>query len=196
MSFGHAGTIVEGKEDTATEKIARLEAAGIRGRRADRRDPRRGQGEARGRRLMAEATEQGLHRRRGRRLDRERRRARGQARGSLPGRHLQGRRRRRRDRRGEPRRVRPLQALHRSGARRHRARQEALRRHRASAHFVGRGFEPEQHAREQRRRVSGVVALDHLGAKSVRPSTTLGAPTPTARRLRGLRLALGTSECQ
>jgi succinyl-CoA synthetase alpha subunit len=30
MSFGHAGTIVEGKEDTATEKIARLEASGIR----------------------------------------------------------------------------------------------------------------------------------------------------------------------
>ncbi len=29
MSFGHAGTIVEGKEDTATEKIARLEGAGI-----------------------------------------------------------------------------------------------------------------------------------------------------------------------
>jgi succinyl-CoA synthetase alpha subunit len=29
MSFGHAGTIVEGKEDTATEKIARLTAAGI-----------------------------------------------------------------------------------------------------------------------------------------------------------------------
>ncbi|HEV2790763.1 MAG TPA: CoA-binding protein [Solirubrobacterales bacterium] len=31
MSFGHAGTIVEGKEDTATEKITRREAAGIRG---------------------------------------------------------------------------------------------------------------------------------------------------------------------
>jgi succinyl-CoA synthetase alpha subunit len=30
MSFGHAGTIVEGVEDTATEKIARLEVAGIR----------------------------------------------------------------------------------------------------------------------------------------------------------------------
>ncbi|HEX5610385.1 MAG TPA: CoA-binding protein [Solirubrobacterales bacterium] len=30
MSFGHAGTIVEGAEDTATEKITRLEAAGIR----------------------------------------------------------------------------------------------------------------------------------------------------------------------
>src|ERR1700742_5037942 len=30
MSFGHAGTIVEGEEDTATQKIARLEAAGIR----------------------------------------------------------------------------------------------------------------------------------------------------------------------
>ena len=29
MSFGHAGTIVEGKADTATEKIARLQAAGI-----------------------------------------------------------------------------------------------------------------------------------------------------------------------
>jgi succinyl-CoA synthetase alpha subunit len=29
MSFGHAGTIVEGKEDSATEKIARLDAAGI-----------------------------------------------------------------------------------------------------------------------------------------------------------------------
>jgi succinyl-CoA synthetase alpha subunit len=29
MSFGHAGTIVEGREDTATEKIARLREAGI-----------------------------------------------------------------------------------------------------------------------------------------------------------------------
>jgi succinyl-CoA synthetase alpha subunit len=29
MTFGHAGTIVEGKEDSATEKISRLEAAGI-----------------------------------------------------------------------------------------------------------------------------------------------------------------------
>ncbi|MBV9334606.1 MAG: CoA-binding protein [Solirubrobacterales bacterium] len=29
MSFGHAGTIVEGKEDTAAEKIARLAEAGI-----------------------------------------------------------------------------------------------------------------------------------------------------------------------
>ena len=29
MSFGHAGTIVEGKEDTAAEKIARLTEAGI-----------------------------------------------------------------------------------------------------------------------------------------------------------------------
>src|SRR5436305_10789999 len=31
MSFGHAGTIVEGKADTATEKIKRLESAGITG---------------------------------------------------------------------------------------------------------------------------------------------------------------------
>ena len=29
MSFGHAGTIVEGKADTATEKIARMQEAGI-----------------------------------------------------------------------------------------------------------------------------------------------------------------------
>ena len=29
MSFGHAGTIVEGREDTAAEKIARLADAGI-----------------------------------------------------------------------------------------------------------------------------------------------------------------------
>ena len=29
MRFGHAGTIVEGKEDTASEKIARLADAGI-----------------------------------------------------------------------------------------------------------------------------------------------------------------------
>ena len=30
MSFGHAGTIVEGKEDSASEKIARLESVGIK----------------------------------------------------------------------------------------------------------------------------------------------------------------------
>jgi succinyl-CoA synthetase alpha subunit len=29
MSFGHAGTIVEGRADTAAEKIKRLESAGI-----------------------------------------------------------------------------------------------------------------------------------------------------------------------
>ena len=29
MSFGHAGTIVEGEEDSATQKIARLQEAGI-----------------------------------------------------------------------------------------------------------------------------------------------------------------------
>ena len=38
MSFGHAGTIVEGKEDTAAEKIARLARGRDRGRRA--RSPR------------------------------------------------------------------------------------------------------------------------------------------------------------
>ena len=29
MRFGHAGTIVEGKADTTTDKIARLQKAGI-----------------------------------------------------------------------------------------------------------------------------------------------------------------------
>jgi succinyl-CoA synthetase alpha subunit len=29
MRFGHAGTIVEGRQDTAAEKIRRLEEAGI-----------------------------------------------------------------------------------------------------------------------------------------------------------------------
>ena len=41
MSFGHAGTIVEGKEDTATEKIARLADGRDRRRRGDlARSPR------------------------------------------------------------------------------------------------------------------------------------------------------------
>ena len=44
MSFGHAGTIVEGKEDTAAEKIERLASAGHRRGRGDRRDPRPRQG--------------------------------------------------------------------------------------------------------------------------------------------------------
>ena len=39
MSFGHAGTIVEGKEDTATEKIARLAEAGITSPRRSREIP-------------------------------------------------------------------------------------------------------------------------------------------------------------
>ena len=47
MSFGHAGTIVEGKEDTATEKIARLARGRHHGRRGDLRDPRPDQGEDR-----------------------------------------------------------------------------------------------------------------------------------------------------
>ena len=39
MSFGHAGTIVEGKADTAAEKIKRLNDAGHHRRRGDLRDP-------------------------------------------------------------------------------------------------------------------------------------------------------------
>ena len=39
MSFGHAGTIVEGKADTAAEKIARLDDGRDRRRRGDLGDP-------------------------------------------------------------------------------------------------------------------------------------------------------------
>ena len=48
MSFGHAGTIVEGKEDTATEKIARLADAGIVVAEEISRDPGHRQGPDRG----------------------------------------------------------------------------------------------------------------------------------------------------
>ena len=48
MSFGHAGTIVEGKADTAAEKIKRLKRRGHHGGRGDLGDPGPRQGEARG----------------------------------------------------------------------------------------------------------------------------------------------------
>ena len=48
MRFGHAGTIVEGKADTAAEKIERLNDGGHHGRRGDRGDPGPREGEARG----------------------------------------------------------------------------------------------------------------------------------------------------
>ena len=48
MSFGHAGTIVEGKEDTAAREDRPPRGGRDPRRRADRRDPRRGQGEAGG----------------------------------------------------------------------------------------------------------------------------------------------------
>ena len=67
MSFGHAGTIVEGKEDTATEKIARLEAAGIQVVERIDEIPDAVKEKIGARRLMAEQLQQGLHRRRGRR---------------------------------------------------------------------------------------------------------------------------------
>ena len=48
MSFGHAGTIVEGKEDTATEKIARLARGRHHRGRGDLADPGDHEGQARG----------------------------------------------------------------------------------------------------------------------------------------------------
>ena len=84
MSFGHAGTIVEGKEDTATEKIARLREAGIIVAEEISQIPEPRQGRSSERRC-----ERGtVHRGRGRRGGRRRREVAAQARRGLPGRHL------------------------------------------------------------------------------------------------------------
>ena len=131
MSFGHAGTIVEGVEDTATEKIARLEAAGIRVVERIDEIPDAVKEKLGARRLMAEKLNKVF-------IDVEVD-ASVAADAALaakleevcPVDIFKGTDGRRRGRRGEPRRVRPLQALPRSRPRRHRARPEALRRHRA-----------------------------------------------------------------
>ena len=69
MSFGHAGTIVEGKEDTATEKIARLAEAGITVAEEISEIPDDHEEQARGgeRGMRADGA---VHRRRGRRRGR------------------------------------------------------------------------------------------------------------------------------
>ena len=89
MSFGHAGTIVEGKEDTATEKIARLAEAGIVVAEEISQIPA----------LVAERIGGAHERRRCSSTSRSTTRSRGtrrrrQARRGLPGRHLPGGRRR------------------------------------------------------------------------------------------------------
>ena len=60
MSFGHAGTIVEGAEDSATQKIARLEAAGIPVVERIDEIPDEGQGRPGGQGLMAEKQLEGI----------------------------------------------------------------------------------------------------------------------------------------
>ena len=111
MSFGHAGTIVEGKEDTATEKIARLEAAGIPVVQRIDEIPDLVKAKI-AERSAAMRQGRDLHRGRGRRRRRRRRRARAPADRGLPGRHLRPAARRRAGDRGEePRRVRALPAV-------------------------------------------------------------------------------------
>ena len=119
MSFGHAGTIVEGKEDTATEKIARLQAAGIA--IAERIEDIPGPGAGADMSLFIDVevdptvAADPAHG--------------GEAHRGLPGRHLRAERRRHAaDRRAEPRRVRALPALHRRRAAGHRDGAQALRR--------------------------------------------------------------------
>ena len=129
MSFGHAGTIVEGKEDTATEKIARLAEAGITVAEEISEIPDLIKSKiAREERRHEEGRD--LHRRRGRRRGRRRRGDRRQAHRGLPGRHL-----RPADggslelARGQPRRVRALRPVPGRRARQG-PRAEALRRRR------------------------------------------------------------------
>ena len=110
MSFGHAGTIVEGKADTAAEKIKRLNDAGITVAEEISEIPdlvKEKLGEKAG------VHDWTVHRRRGRRVGPRRRRARAEARGRLSRRHLRQRERPREGRRGEPRRVRALRAVRR-----------------------------------------------------------------------------------
>ena len=132
MSFGHAGTIVEGKEDTATEKIARLAEAGITVAEEISQIPEIMKAQA-GERSRGMRADGHLHRRRGRRRRRPRHRRRGQARRGLPGRHLRRRGRPHGPRRGEPRRVRALRAVPRRRAAGRGAGAQALRRGRRAA---------------------------------------------------------------
>ena len=74
MSFGHAGTIVEGKEDSATGEDRPPGGGRHPGRAADRRDPRPRQGQARREEARREEGRP-LHRGRSRRRRRRRRRA-------------------------------------------------------------------------------------------------------------------------
>ena len=93
MSFGHAGHDRRGRRGHRDREDRPPRSRRHPRRRADRRDPRRGQGEARGARLMAEQLNKVFIDVEVDELGRERRRARRQARRSLPRRHLQGRRR-------------------------------------------------------------------------------------------------------
>ena len=114
MSFGHAGTIVEGKEDSATEKIARLEAAGIPVVERIDEIPDRVKEELGGAGVSIDTRDGVFIDVEVSRRCRLRRRARDEARGGLPGGHLRAPAVRGRDRSREPRRMRALRTLPRS----------------------------------------------------------------------------------
>ena len=188
MSFGHAGTIVEGKEDTATEKIARLAEAGITVAEEISQIPElmkaKLAGEERGMRadaiFIGVEVDDAVAARRGRR---------GQARGGLPGRHLRASSDGDGPRRGEPRRVRALRAVPRRRARRARCGAQALRRGRRAAARLSRRAQ-KWRTRPTRRLgdCSGCLSCRRSSARARRsraapcsgaspPSTT---PTPTS----------------
>ena len=115
MSFGHAGTIVEGKEDTATEKIARLAEAGIVVAEEISEIPRDRQGEDRSAPGMSDGA---VHRRRGRRAVAGDPELAAKLTEVCPVDIFRAGDDGRRDRRGEPRRVRAVRAVHQRRARR------------------------------------------------------------------------------
>ena len=142
MSFGHAGTIVEGAEDSATQKIARLEEAGIPVVERIDEIPDAVKDKLGAEGLMArpsssrESSSTSRSPTRSPTMPSSPR----SSRRSAPSTSSRDERRQGRDRPREPRRVRPLQPLRRGRAAGRRRRQEALRRHRAAALALDRGL--------------------------------------------------------
>ena len=187
MSFGHAGTIVEGKEDTATEKIARLEAAGHPGGRAHRRDPRRGAREAGsaglmpglfidvrgGRRACAATPSSPRSSRRSARLTSTRPPAPASRSVEQPA-----------------RRVRALRALPRGGARRRGAGDQALRRRRRAGASL---TTPELFQERLEGSFPGALGIEVIRVEPRRGRGPAGhrRASPASRRLRARRRVRG-----
>ena len=196
MSFGHAGTIVEGKEDSATEKIARLEAAGIPVVERIDEIPDAGQGERwglRGREAERTASSSTSRSTPPSPTDPELAKKLEEA---CPVDIFAASDSGRRGRRGEPRRVRALRPLPGRRAGRHRDRHQALRRDDARALRQCAGVCDAEHVRPRSRSRTDLTGRQNrTGAmKDNRDSTTgrgLAAVYYGAAKL-GLSLAFET----